>query len=258
MPLHRKSGAPVLEATTISSWAADARSEVRLSGEGICFICSKILGSWCITVDGWEILQGFNHPFGGLSDFAATHRMITLRIEVLDDSYWLFSHWQLHHGWGIYFDICCIVVLTAPGYPGVRGYPMFQPYPPQVPTVIRAINKWNTNQPFFHGHALTVAPMFCSFCCWSKLKNFRWIDYTLMWGNLHPISILPTWFNEGMAAMALQNRKIHMVTVIELSKPSLIHVSMPTSWAQYLPEAQLMHNRQIQAMQHPKHICHWA
>ena len=24
---------------------------------------------------------------GGLSDFAATHRMITLRIEVLDDSY---------------------------------------------------------------------------------------------------------------------------------------------------------------------------
>ena len=45
MPLHRKSGAPVLEATTISSRAADARSEVRLSGEGICFICSKILGS---------------------------------------------------------------------------------------------------------------------------------------------------------------------------------------------------------------------
>ena len=34
----------------------------------------------------------------------------------------------------------------------------------------------------------------------------------------------------------------HMVMVIELSKPSLIHVSMPASWAQYLPEAQLMHN----------------
>ena len=131
--------------------------------------------------------------------------------------YWLFSQWQLHHGWGIYFDICCIVALTAPGYPGVRGYPMFEPYPPQVPTVIRAINKWNTNQPFFHGHALTVAPMFCSFCCWSKLKNFRWIDYTLMWGNLHPISILPTWFNEGMTAMALQNKKIHMVTVIGIA-----------------------------------------
>ena len=37
-----------------------------------------------------------------------------------------------------------VLVLTAPGYPGVRGYPMFEPYPPQVPTVIRAINKWNT------------------------------------------------------------------------------------------------------------------
>ena len=48
----------------------------------------------------------------------------------------------------------------------------------------------------------------------------------------------------------------HMVTVIELSKPSLVHVSTPTSWAQYLPEAQLMHNRQIQAMRHPKRICH--
>ena len=37
----------------------------------------------------------------------------------------------------------------------------------------------------------------------------------------------------------------HMVTVFELGKPSLIHVSTPASWAQYLPEAQLMHNRQI-------------
>ena len=48
----------------------------------------------------------------------------------------------------------------------------------------------------------------------------------------------------------------HMVMVIELSKLSLIHVSTPASWAQYLPEAQLMHNRQIQAMRHPKHIRH--
>ena len=48
----------------------------------------------------------------------------------------------------------------------------------------------------------------------------------------------------------------HMVTVIELSKPSLIHESMHTSWAQYLPKAQLMHNRQIQAIRHPKHIRH--
>ena len=50
----------------------------------------------------------------------------------------------------------------------------------------------------------------------------------------------------------------HMVMVIELSKPSLVHVSMPTSWAQYLPEAQLMHNRQIHAMRHPKRIHHGA
>ena len=49
---------------------------------------------------------------------------------------------------------------------------------------------------------------------------------------------------------------VHMVTVIELSKPSLIHMYMPTSWAQYLLEAQLMHNKQIQAMQYPKHIHH--
>ena len=48
----------------------------------------------------------------------------------------------------------------------------------------------------------------------------------------------------------------HMAAVIELSKPSIIHVSMPTSWAQYLPEAQLMHNRQVQAMWHPKRIRH--
>ena len=49
---------------------------------------------------------------------------------------------------------------------------------------------------------------------------------------------------------------VHMVTVIELSKPSLIHVSTPTSWAQYLLEAHLMHNRQIQVMQHPKRFHH--
>ena len=48
----------------------------------------------------------------------------------------------------------------------------------------------------------------------------------------------------------------HMVTVIELSKLSLIHMYTPISWAKYLPEAQLMHNRQIQAMRHPKRICH--
>ena len=48
----------------------------------------------------------------------------------------------------------------------------------------------------------------------------------------------------------------HMVMVIELSKLSLVHVSTPTSWAQYLLEAQLMHNRQIQAIQYPKCIRH--
>lgn len=221
MPLHRKSGAPVLEATTISSRAADARSEVRLRGAAEW---------WRDLLHLFKDLGIMMHYCGWLRDFTGFQPSFCWFIGFC-------SHppYDNTENWGFRWFLLIILPLAAPPRLGNLFWHMLYcslngprvsrgPWLPYVSAIPAAGADGHTSykqveyQPaFFHGHALTVAPMFCSFCCWSKLKNFRWIDYTLMWGNLHPISILPTWFNEGMAAMALQNRKIHMVTVIGIA-----------------------------------------